>query len=111
MPRSGDKDYRGDSRRSHSTKVTDDTLVKEKKLLKTKQRVLNQAERHIFENSMGTDPPKIRFDYSFNILSLRGDWESKIKVITLYLPFIVSRDKCKKFEELINNAFETIFLV
>lgn len=111
MTRSGNKNYRGLSRRSHSHNVSDDALVEEKKDLKNKEKTRNDADRHIFESSMGVEDPKIRFDYSDNVFSYRGDWESRIKVIKIFFPFIVNRKKCKKFEELINDAFETIFLV
>lgn len=87
------------------------TFFEEKKDLKTKERIQSEADRHILESNIGVEKPKIRFDYSDNAFSYRGDWKSRIKVIKLFLPFIVSKKKCKKFEELVSEAFETIFLV
>ena len=106
------KKFRSDGRKPQARNVTDNKLTQEKISQKTRERVNANADRHIFENSMKkVKDPKLRFDYSFNILSMRGDWESRIKVITVYFPFIVRRNKCKKFEELVRQAFESTFLV
>ena len=78
---------------------------------KKKAIVQNQADRHIFESSMSMEDPKVRFDYSMNMLSFRGDWKSNIKVITLFFPRIVGRKKCKEFERKVNKAFESTFLI
>jgi len=104
------KQYRGPSRKQLSKNVSDNKLVEDRANEKTNEKNRTDIERHLFEQSMGIKTYKIRFDYTDNVMSLRGDWKSKIGVIKLFLPFIVNKNKCKKFEEMINNAFETIFL-
>jgi len=91
-------------------KDSDAKLVKDRDNLKISERTRNDIERYQFESSIGFNKPEIRFDYSDNVFSYRGDWKTKIKVIKLFLPFIVNKKKCEKFEELVNKAFETIFL-
>ena len=82
-----------------------------KGLEKKKAMMQNHADRHIFESSLKLDTPKVRFDYSMNMLSFRGDWKSNIKVITLFLPRIVNRKKCHEFERKVNQAYESTFLI
>ncbi len=109
MPKNRNKNYRGKARRSYSPNVPDNKLVEDRNKRKMSERTLNDADLHIFENSMNNSEPEIRFDYTDNIFSYRGDWKSRIKVVKLFFPFIVSKEKCLKFEELVNNAFKTAF--
>jgi len=108
MPRN--KNFRSSSRKSLPKNVSDAELVENRNNEKFFERTRSDIERHEFEVSMGNNDPKIRFDYTDNVMSLRGDWKSRISVIKLYFPFIVSKNNCKKFEELVSEAFESIFL-
>lgn len=103
------KSFRSSSRKLESHNIKDNKLRQDRQRLKASEKTRNDIERHLFEQSIGVNPGKIKFDYSANVLSLRGDWKTRVSVITLYLPFIVSINKCKKFEELVSEAFETIF--
>jgi len=107
MPRN--KKYRGKARLPYSPNVSDNELVEDRNRRKMSERTLNDADSHIFESSMNRSEPKLRFDYTDNVFSYRGDWQSRIKVVKLFFPFIVSKEKCLKFEELVNNAFKTTF--
>lgn len=107
MPRN--KNYRGKARRSYSPNVPDNKLVEDRNTRKVSERTLSDADRHIFESKMNSKESAIRFDYTDNVFSYRGDWKSQIKVVKLFFPFIVSKKKCLKFEELVNNAFKTAF--
>ena len=109
------KKYRGDSRRPfHPRGVSDSQLSDERYATKKKERLRNEKDRIRFEQSIAFKErieTKLRFDYSSNVFSMRGDWRTQVKVVKLFFPIIVSRNKCKKFEELVSKAFETVFLV
>lgn len=103
------RNYRGSSRKLESHNIKDNKLVEDRQNLRSSEKTRNDIERHLFEQSIGIHQHKIKFDYSANVLSLRGNWKTRISVITLYLPFIVNKNKCKKFEELVSEAFDNIF--
>lgn len=109
------KKYRGDSRRPFSPKgVSDSKLIDERDAIRKKEQLKNEKDRKRFVRSIAFKEriePILRFDYSSNVFSMRGDWKTHVKVVKLFFPIIVNRNKCKKFEELVSKAFETIFLV
>lgn len=109
------KKYRGDSRRPfHPRGVSDSQIIDERNAIKKKDNLRNEKDRKRFERSIAFKERiehKLRFDYSSNVFSMRGDWKSKVKVVKLFFPIIVSKRKCKKFEELVSKAFESTFLV
>ena len=104
------KQYRGSSRKNHGRHLSDAELVEERTNQKKREHTRNISDQHLFETKMGIKDPQIRFDYTDNVFSLRGNWSTSIKVVKLYFPFIVRKEKCKQFEELVGKAFETIFL-
>lgn len=104
------KNYRGSSRRCDLSTTSDDYSKEYQQQMKEEEHERNTSDRHIFESKMGIKDPQVQFDYTSNVFSLRGNWNTNIKVVKLYFPFIVSKNKCKKFEELVRTAFETVFL-
>lgn len=109
------KKYRGKARTRFNPRMTDKELVEYKKKVKKIEQTRNESERFQFEQRHSIQDPQLRFDYSDNVFSLRGDWQSRVKVLKIFFPFMVDKKKdktkIKKFEEEINNAFKKTFLV
>ena len=105
------KRYRGDARKYYPKHNDDNSLREQKTQFVNEERLRIHNERLAFERKINQDKHNILFDYSDNVFSLRGDWDRSYKVVKLFFPVIVSKDKCKKFEELVNKAFESTFLV
>lgn len=103
------KNYRGGSRSSYKPNVSDEKLKMDRVKKAELERTNRDAESWILKNELGGGEKRLRFDYSMNVFSFRGDWDKRIKVIKIFLPIIVSKDKCKKFEELVNVAFKIVF--
>jgi len=107
------KKYKGISTKpfKHPGTQNDVFMGEQKAKFVNNERNRIKNERLAFKRKINQDKINIIFDYSDNVFSLRGDWDRSYKVVKLFFPVIVSKDKCKKFEELVNKAFESTFLV
>ena len=78
-------------------------LLEKKHALKQELKNKNDAERWQFEYKMGINVPTVKFDYTLNVFTLRGNWKKQIRVVTLTFPFDVNIKLLKKLEEVTNK--------
>ena len=87
----------------------DEKLKEMKREKKMKIRLMAEAERSRFEAKNKGESPKLTISYGFSDIDLFTNiaffWDLWIK-----FPFKVPKSKCEEFKEVIQDAFQKIFL-
>ena len=87
----------------------DERLKEARREKKTKIQLMGEAERARFEAQNKGETPKLHISYGFSDLdpftNIAFTWDMWIK-----FPFKVPKEKCQKFKEEVQKAFESVFL-